>query len=126
MYNYKFPKNEKLPPSDDDPFKSNLLRIWIVTGGTFVIFAGMIETGAGFKGHMPSSLIISFVVIAILYLMDVYAEAYKAMQYVFVIIALILGMVSVGFAVHLKNFVLFLTFIYGFVAAVLAFVEYDF
>lgn len=58
--------------------------------------------------------------------MDVYAEAYKAMQYVFVIIALILVMVSVGFAVHLKTFALFLTFVFGFVAAVLAFVEYDF
>jgi amino acid permease len=62
--------------------------------------------------------------ISALYIIDVFAETYKIMRLAFIPVAILLGMVSIGFAISLEFASLFIAFIYGLIAAIIAFNEY--
>ena len=124
MYNFKLPKSERSPNKEKDPFGPDILRIWIVTGGTFLALFGMIEAGGSFRSNSPAlTLIVVF--IGLLYVMDALAESYKVIRYIFIVLAVVLSMISLGLGIEMVRASLFLTFLYGMIAAVLAFNEYE-
>ncbi len=124
MYNFKLPRNNDHTSESNDPFKTEFLRIWIVTGGTFLVLLSIFEVGGNFRSSSTGLLAIIFF-IAILYLTDVFAESYKVMRYAFITVSIILGMTSVGLAINFAMLSMFMGFVYCLVAALLAFHEYE-
>lgn len=126
MYNFKQRKLSDKPPPHKDLFSPDFLRIWIVTGGIFLSLIGLFEVSGSFRSN--AIWIYPFIVYsALLYLTDVFAESYSSMRYaLFAICAVGIVLSLVAYFIWFPLWSYWAAIVYLLMAAVFAYIEYDF
>ncbi len=124
-YKFKFLTKSDHKPLKSPPYKTQLLRLWIVNIAWILLIAGIIETMYLPFRFTKSAVILIIAFTCVLYVVDVFAESYKFFRHAFAPIATIISLAYLALAVKFQSLMFVLFFIYGLVSVYIAFKEYD-